>query len=507
MSFGKEILRLDNICKSFPAVKALDRVNLSVRAGEVRGLVGENGAGKSTLIKVVTGAYIKDSGKMIFEDKEVSRNSPIISKELGIYAVYQDVMVAQDLSVAENFFLGNQPKRGPFIDWGKMHRESKKFLEEIEVDIDVKRSIKELSAAEGKMITIAKALWQNPKLVIFDEPTAVLTRNETKILFRIIKNLREKGSAIIYISHNLEEVFDTCDTVTVLKDGAVVGTYTTEELGSVEKLIPLMVGRAIEEMYYKKEVAIGQELLRVENLSGSKFKNITINVKAGEILGIFGLVGAGRTDIARAIFGADKFDKGKIIANGKEISIRKPKDSLKSGVGYLPEDRRNQGTFAQQDIEFNVNAINLDKVMKAGILNYKKAYEQTKEYVDKLSIKIGSVYQKVSDLSGGNQQKVVIARWLCRNPDVLIFDEPTAGIDVGTKAEIYRLFNEILNQEKGIILISSYLPELIGLSDRILVISNGMVAGEVERKDFSEEYLLTLAMKNIVSKEKIREAV
>ena len=507
MSFGKEILRLDNICKSFPAVKALDQVNLSVRAGEVRGLVGENGAGKSTLIKVVTGAYIKDSGKMIFEDKEILRNSPIISKDLGIYAVYQDVMVAQDLSVAENFFLGNQPKKGPFIDWGKMHRESRKFLEEIEVDIDVKRSIKELSAAEGKMITIAKSLWQNPKLVIFDEPTAVLTRNETKILFRIIKNLRGKGSAIIYISHNLEEVFDTCDTVTVLKDGAVVGTYTTEELGSVEKLIPLMVGRAIEEMYYKKEVAIGQELLRVENLSGSKFKNITINVKAGEILGIFGLVGAGRTDIARAIFGADKFDKGKIIANGKEISIRKPKDSLKSGVGYLPEDRRNQGTFAQQDIEFNVNAINLDKVMKAGILNYKKAYEQTKEYVDKLSIKIGSVYQKVSDLSGGNQQKVVIARWLCRNPDVLIFDEPTAGIDVGTKAEIYRLFNEILNQEKGIILISSYLPELIGLSDRILVISNGMVAGEVERKDFSEEYLLTLAMKNIVSKEKIREAV
>ncbi|HAX99481.1 MAG TPA: sugar ABC transporter ATP-binding protein [Candidatus Atribacteria bacterium] len=507
MSFGKEILRLDNINKSFPAVKALDQVNLSVRAGEVRGLVGENGAGKSTLIKVVTGAYIKDSGKMIFEDKEVSRNSPIISKELGIYAVYQDVMVAQDLSVAENFFLGNQPKKGPFIDWGKMHRESKKFLEEIEVDIDVKRSIKELSAAEGKMITIAKALWQNPKLVIFDEPTAVLTRNETKILFRIIKNLREKGSAIIYISHNLEEVFDTCDTVTVLKDGAVVGTYATEELGSVEKLIPLMVGRTIEEMYYKKEVAIGQELLRVENLSGSRFQNITINVKAGEILGIFGLVGAGRTDIARAIFGADKFDKGKIIVNGKEISIRKPKDSLKSGVGYLPEDRRNQGTFAQQDIEFNVNAINLDKVMKAGILNYKKAYEQTKEYVDKLSIKIGSVYQKVSDLSGGNQQKVVIARWLCRNPDVLIFDEPTAGIDVGTKAEIYRLFNEILNQGKGIILISSYLPELIGLSDRILVISNGMVAGEVKKKDFSEEYLLTLAMKNIVSKEKIREAV
>jgi ribose transport system ATP-binding protein len=363
------------------------------------------------------------------------------------------------------------------------------------------------SSKINRLIYIAKSLWHRPKLVIFDEPTAVLTRNETKILFRIIKNLRERGSAIIYISHNLEEVFDTCDTVTVLKDGAVVGTYTIEELGSVEKLIPLMVGRTIEEMYYKKEVGIGRELLRVENLSGKKFQNININVKAGEILGIFGLVGAGRTDIARAIYGADKFDKGKIIVNGKEISIKKPKDSLRSGVGYLPEDRRIQGTFSQQDIEFNINAINLEKVMRAGILIYKKAYEQTKDYVDKLSIKIGSMYQKVSDLSGGNQQKVVIARWLCKNPDVLIFDEPTAGIDVGTKAEIYRLFNEILNQEKGIILISSYLPELIGLSDRILVISNGMVAGEVERKEFSEEYLLTLAMKNIVSKEKIREAV
>jgi len=507
MSFGKEILKLENISKSFPAVKALDQVSLLVRAGEVRGLVGENGAGKSTLIKVVTGAYIKDSGKMMFEDKEILRNSPIISKELGIYAVYQDVMVAQDLSVAENFFLGNQPKKGPFIDWGKMYSESKEFLDEIEVDIDVKMNIKELSAAEGKMITIAKSLWQKPKLVIFDEPTAVLTRNETKILFRIIKNLKERGVAIIYISHNLEEVFDTCDTVTVLKDGAVVGTYTVEELGNVNRLIPLMVGRTIEEMYHKKEVKIGTELLRVENLTGSKFQNINISVRAGEILGIFGLVGAGRTDIARAIYGADKFEKGKIRVNGKEISIKKPKDSLKSGVGYLPEDRRNQGTFPQQDIEFNINAINLDKVMKAGILNYKKAYEQTKKYVDLLSIKIGSIYQKVSDLSGGNQQKVVIARWLCKNPDVLIFDEPTAGIDVGTKAEIYRLFSEILKQGKGIILISSYLPELIGLSDRVLVISNGMVAGEVERKDFSEEYLLTLAMKNIVSKEKIKEAV
>ncbi|MDY0134775.1 MAG: sugar ABC transporter ATP-binding protein, partial [Atribacterota bacterium] len=374
-------------------------------------------------------------------------------------------------------------------------------------EIDVKRNIRELSVAEGRMVTIAKCLWQEPKLVIFDEPTAVLTQNETQILFRIIRDLKKRGVAVIYISHNLEEVFDVCDTVTVLKDGKLVGTYTVSELESVDKLIPLMVGRSIEEMYYKKEVEIGPELLRVENLSGKRFRNIEINVRAGEILGVFGLVGSGRTEIARAIYGADRFDEGKIVVNGQEILVKRPKDSLNSGLGYLPEDRKNQGIFSQQDVEFNINVINLDKVMRAGIIDYSKAYQQAQDYVDKLSIKVGSVRQKLSELSGGNQQKVVIARWLCKNPDILIFDEPTTGIDVGTKAEIYKLFGEILDQGKGIILISSYLPELIGLSDRIIVISNGEIAGEVEKEDFSEEYLLKLAMKNILNREKVQEAV
>ncbi len=507
MSSKKEVLRLESICKSFPAVKALDQVSMSVSAGEVRGLVGENGAGKSTLIKIVTGAYDKDSGKIIFEDNEIVRNSPIVSKKLGIYAVYQDVMIAPDLSVAENFFMGNQPKKGLIIDWGKMYEESEEFLRDMELEIDVKRNIRELSVAEGRMVTIAKCLWQEPKLVIFDEPTAVLTQNETQILFRIIRDLKKRGVAVIYISHNLEEVFDVCDTVTVLKDGKLVGTYTVSELESVDKLIPLMVGRSIEEMYYKKEVEIGPELLRVENLSGKRFRNIEINVRAGEILGVFGLVGSGRTEIARAIYGADRFDGGKIVVNGQEILVKRPKDSLNSGLGYLPEDRKNQGIFSQQDVEFNINVINLDKVMRAGIIDYSKAYQQAQDYVDKLSIKVGSVRQKLSELSGGNQQKVVIARWLCKNPDILIFDEPTTGIDVGTKAEIYKLFGEILDQGKGIILISSYLPELIGLSDRIIVISNGEIAGEVEKEDFSEEYLLKLAMKNILNREKVQEAV
>jgi ribose transport system ATP-binding protein len=357
------------------------------------------------------------------------------------------------------------------------------------------------------MIAICKALWQKPKLVIFDEPTAVLTRSETKILFKIIEDLKKRGTAIIYISHNLEEVFEVCDTVTVLKDGATVGTYTTEELGNVDKLIPLMVGRSIEEMYHKTATKTGQELLKVENLTGKKFENISFNVKSGEVVGLFGLVGAGRTEIARAIFGVDHFVEGKIVVKGSEAAIKKPKDALNNGIGYLPEDRRKQGIFLQQDIDFNLNIINFDKAMRGGIINYGKAHAQARDYVEKLSIKIGSIYQPISQLSGGNQQKVIIARWLCKNPDVLIFDEPTVGIDVGTKSEIYRLFGDILNSGKGIILISSYLPELMGVSDRIYVISNGKMAAEVQKKDFSEEYLLTLAMKNLVSKEKIKEAV
>jgi len=503
----KTVIELEGINKTFPAVRALDNVSLFVKSGEVRGLVGENGAGKSTLIKIITGAYTKDSGTMIFEGNEITRNSPLISKALGIYAVYQDVMVTPDLSVAENFFLGQQPKIGPFINWKKMYKESREFLENIGLDIDVRKSIKELTIAESEMITISKALWQKPRLVIFDEPTAVLTRNETKILFQIIDELKNQGTAVIYISHNLEEVFDICDTVTVLKDGATVGTYTTQELENVEKLIPLMVGRSIEEMYSKKDTEPGKELLRVENLSGERFENISFHVRAGEVVGFFGLVGAGRTEIARALFGADFLKEGKISVEGKDISIKTPKDALVKGIGYLPEDRRKQGIFLQQDIDFNINIINFDKVMAGPIINYGKAHSQARDYIDKLSIKIGSIFQPVSELSGGNQQKVIIARWLCKNTDVLIFDEPTVGIDVGTKSEIYKLFGEILSSNKGIILISSYLPELMGMSDRIYVISNGRMAGEVDKKDFSEEFLLTLAMKNIVSREKVKEAV
>ncbi|ABV32754.1 MULTISPECIES: sugar ABC transporter ATP-binding protein [Pseudothermotoga] len=499
----RELLRVDNVSKSFPGVKALDGITFSLNSGEVRGLVGENGAGKSTLIKIITGAYSKDSGKLYFLGKEIKRNDPVLSRKLGIYAVYQDVMIAPDISVAENFFLGSQPGFFGFVNWRKMRSESRKFLNEIDLAVDVDISTRSLSLANKEMIAIAKVMLFNPKLVIFDEPTAVLTDNEKRLLFDLIRKLKKKNIGVIYISHNLEEVFEICDTVTVLKDGKVVGTYKTEEIGNVNSLIPLMVGRKIEEMYYKEKVEIGEEILKVEGLTGKKFKGVSFSLHSGEILGLYGLAGAGRTEIARAIFGADKIDAGSVFVKGKKVAINNAKDAIKLGIGYLPEDRRNQGVFPPQSVEFNVNIVNYQDILSKFFVfvNQKKAKRISKELINKLSIKASSITQSVYQLSGGNQQKVILARWLSRFAQVLILDEPTNGIDVGAKAEIYRLIGEIVNQGKSVIFISSYLPELIGICDRIIVISNGAVAGVLERSNFSEERLLTLAMSNVRKKE------
>ncbi|HOO32629.1 MAG TPA: sugar ABC transporter ATP-binding protein [Thermotogota bacterium] len=503
--FGETALKVEKINKAFPNVKALTDVSLEIRGGEIRALVGENGAGKSTLIKIITGAYTRDSGTLYIGNREIKKNSPLLSKSLGVYAVYQAVMLANDLTVAENFFLGLQPGKAGFVNWKRMYKESEEFMNTLGLNIPVTKTLGELSIAESEMVTIAAALWHNPKVVIFDEPTAMLTKSETEILFRIIRELKKKGIAVIYISHNLEEIFQICDTITILKDGTVVDTVDADTL-SEESLIPLMVGRDINEMYSKKEFTPGKEILKVEGLSGEKFKDISFNVKRREVLGIFGLMGAGRTEIARAIYGADKVSAGQVEIDGQTVSIKRPIDALRNRLGYLPEDRKDLGLFLEQDVDFNVNIINYDKSIKGGIINYAKTAEIADNYIDMLSIKVGGPYQKVSELSGGNQQKVIIGRWLARNPDILIFDEPTVGIDVGTKSEIYKLIGKILEQDKGIILISSYFPELLGLSDRVIVISNGRIAGEVERRNFSEERLLALAMK-YTSNSAIREEI
>ena len=352
------------------------------------------------------------------------------------------------------------------------------------------------------MVAIAKILLQKPRLVIFDEPTAVLTTNEKLLLFEIIRKLKQQDVGIIYISHNLEEVFEICDTITVLKDGKVVGDFSPEEIKSVENLIPLMVGRKIEDMYSKQIVSLGQEILRVENLTTKKVKDITFSLREGEILGFYGLVGSGRTEIAKAIFGLDKIESGKIFVKGKEVSIKNPLDAIRNGISYLPEDRKGLGLFLPQNVEFNINIINYkDLLSYLFMINIYKAKELARSYVEKLGIKTPSIDQLVFQLSGGNQQKVILARWLSRMADILILDEPTVGIDVGAKAEIYKLMGEIVRQGKGVIFISSYLPELIGICDRILVISNGKIAGELIREEFSEELLLTLAMKYVKEKE------
>lgn len=497
-----ELLKIEGVSKSFPGVKALDSVNLTLSPGEVRGLVGENGAGKSTLIKIITGAYEKDSGNIYFLGRELRKIDPILSRKLGIFAVYQDVMIAPDMSVAENFFLGTQPTRFGFVRWKKMKFDAQRFLKEVGLDIDVTKPIKDLSLAEKEMVTIAKVLLMNPKLVIFDEPTAVLTSREKQLLFSMIKVLKRQNVGVIYISHNLEEVFEICDTVTVLKDGKIVGTYKVFELGSVEELVPLMVGRKIEEMYYKQQVPIGEELLRVENLTGKKFKDISFSLRSGEILGMYGLVGAGRTEIARALYGLDPIESGSIYVQDRKVEIRSPRNAIQHGIGYLPEDRRTLGIFPIQNVEFNINSVNYSDILARLKLfvDHRRARELALSQVRKLSIKTPSIFHPVQKLSGGNQQKVVLARWLSRLANILILDEPTNGIDVGAKAEIYRLINEVVSQGKAVIFISSYLPELIGISDRIIVISNGMIAGQVERSDFSEEKLLTLAMSNYIAK-------
>ncbi|HOJ88825.1 MAG TPA: sugar ABC transporter ATP-binding protein [Pseudothermotoga sp.] len=501
----QELLRVEEVSKSFPGVRALDQVSLTVNGGEVRGLVGENGAGKSTLIKIITGAYEKDSGKIYFMGKEIKKNDPITSIQLGIFAVYQDVMIAPDVSIAENFFLGSHPGRFGVVNWKKMRNDAKKFLDEIGLNVDVRLDIKNLSLAQKEMVTIAKVLLRNPKLIIFDEPTAVLTDNEKKLLFTLIRKLKDNGAGVIYISHNLEEVFEICDTVTILKDGKLVGTYKVQEIEKVENLIPLMVGRKIEDMYFKQVVEKGPELLKVEELNGSRFKDVSFVLHSGEILGFYGLAGAGRTEIARAIFGADKILSGSIFVNGHRVTIRNPKDAINLGIGYLPEDRRLQGIFPPQNVEFNIDIVNYRDLLRRFMffVDHRKARHLSSDLVEKLSIKTPGIGYPIYQLSGGNQQKVVLARWLSRFAKILILDEPTNGIDVGAKAEIYRFISEVVKQSKSVIFISSYLPELIGICDRILVISNGKIAGELSRGEFSEERLLALAMKYAMKKEDV----
>jgi ribose transport system ATP-binding protein len=490
---GPEIVRMVDISKSFPGVKALDGVHLSVHAGEVHALVGENGAGKSTLIKILMGAYTPDAGEIYIDGNLVDIKSPQHAKQLGLGAVYQDVTLARHLSVGENFFLGKLPRKAGLVDWNSVHAQTQRICEGLGIRVNPRMLIKDLTVAQQEMITIAKVVHGNARVIVFDEPTALLANEETQELFDLIARLKAAGVGIIYISHRLEEIFQICDTVTVLKDGKFVKSMPVAESNQNE-LITLMVGRKMEDMYDISRVEPGETVLSVRGLTRQGvFADINFDLRRGEILGFFGLVGSGRTEVMRCLFGADKYDSGEITLNNSHFTPRSPATAIKHGIGLLPEDRKQQGLALQLSVASNINMGGYAPISSAGFIRLGQERAVADQFVGKLTIRTPSIAQKVGNLSGGNQQKVVVGRWLNRGSKVFIFDEPTVGVDVGAKAEIYRLLEELIKQGDSIIIVSSYLPEVMGLSDRIVVLREGRQMGTVERKDFNDELLLQYA--------------
>ncbi len=496
---GEVILTMKGIDKSFPGVHALDHVDLEVRRGEVHALMGENGAGKSTLMKVLTGIYTKDSGTITFEGKEVEFHNAKEAQDAGIVIVHQELNMLGHLTVAQNIFIGREFKKGLGIDDKKMNEEAKKLFDELNIDIDPTETMSNLTVGKQQMCEIAKAISHEAKLIIFDEPSAALTEAEIEELFKIIRDLRKQQLGIIYISHRMDEIKVITDRVTVMRDGAYVGTLITEEC-TKNDIINMMVGRVIYEDP-KTESAVPADapvVLKVEHLNAGKMvQDVSFELKKGEILGFSGLMGAGRTETARAIFGADPKQSGDIYVNGEKVEIHSPEDAVKHGIGYLSEDRKRFGIVVQKTVAENTTMASLEEFLKGIFINKKKEEKVTQEYVDSLATKTPSVDQLVVNLSGGNQQKVVIAKWLTRNCDILIFDEPTRGIDVGAKNEIYKLMNRLAEEGKSIIMISSEMTEILRMSDRIIVMCEGKITGEIGIAEATQENIMNLATREI----------
>ena len=496
---GEVILTMKGIDKSFPGVHALDHVDLEVRRGEVHALMGENGAGKSTLMKVLTGIYTKDSGTITFEGKEVEFHNAKEAQDAGIVIVHQELNMLGHLTVAQNIFIGREFKKGLGIDDKKMNEEAKKLFDELNIDIDPTETMSNLTVGKQQMCEIAKAISHEAKLIIFDEPSAALTEAEIEELFKIIRDLRKQQLGIIYISHRMDEIKVITDRVTVMRDGAYVGTLITEEC-TKNDIINMMVGRVIYEDP-KTESAVPADapvVLKVEHLNAGKMvQDVSFELKKGEILGFSGLMGAGRTETARAIFGADPKQSGDIYVNGEKVEIHSPEDAVKHGIGYLSEDRKRFGIVVQKTVAENTTMASLEEFLKGIFINKKKEEKVTQEYVDSLATKTPSVDQLVVNLSGGNQQKVVIAKWLTRNCDILIFDEPTRGIDVGAKNEIYKLMNRLAEEGKSIIMISSEMTEILRMSDRIIVMCEGKITGEIDIAEATQENIMNLATREI----------
>ena len=492
---GDVILTMKGIDKSFPGVHALDHVDLEVRKGEVHALMGENGAGKSTLMKVLTGIYHKDSGTITYEGKEVEFSNPREAQDAGIVIVHQELNMLGHLTVAQNIFIGREFMKGKLIDDKKMNEEAKRLFDQLGIDIDPTETMSRLTVGKQQMCEIAKAISHDAKVIIFDEPSAALTEAEIEELFKIIRDLRKKQMGIVYISHRMDEIKVITDRVTVMRDGGYVGTLITEEC-TKDDIINMMVGRVIYEDP-KTESAVPKDapvVLKVEHLNaGRMVKDVSFELRKGEILGFSGLMGAGRTETARALFGADPKQSGDIYVNGKKVDIKNPQDAVKCGIGYLSEDRKRYGIVVDKTVAENSTMASLEFYMKGMFIDKKKENEAAQKYVDLLRTKTPGVDQLVVNLSGGNQQKVVIAKWLIRNCDILIFDEPTRGIDVGAKSEIYQLMNELVAEGKSIIMISSEMTEILRMSDRIIIMCEGRKTGELAIEEATQERIMHAA--------------
>lgn len=491
---GQVILEMDGISKRFGATRALDNVRLTVRSHEIHALMGENGAGKSTLMKVLSGVYQPDAGVIKVDGKPIVIDKPADARAAGISLIYQELSVATNLTVAENVFMGSEPRtRWGMADIAEMNRRTEEVLRSLDAPFSATTPASKLSIAQQQQVEIARALIHKGRILIMDEPTAALSDRETEALFKIVRKLRDEGIAIIYISHRMAEVNELADCVTVLRDGGYVGELAREELDPA-RIVQMMVGRPLGDFYQHKTGRVrGQPMLQVENLAGGKVQPASFTVHAGEVLGLAGLVGAGRTELARLIFGADPKTGGRVLLDGKEVDIREPLDAIRLAIGYLPEDRKGQGLFLQLSALANTSMNTLRGNSRLGVINHSALNKLTNEAISRLSIKVSGPDGIVGGLSGGNQQKVLLARWLEIKPRVLLLDEPTRGVDVGAKSEIYRIINDLAAQGVAVVVISSELPEVIGICDRVVVMREGVITGECTDEDINQERIMTLA--------------
>ena len=487
-------LRVSGIEKSFPGVKALDKIEFQVRKGTVHALCGENGAGKSTLMKIINGIYKPDAGQIYIDEKPVKIHNPIEARSLGIAMIAQELNFVPEMSIEENLFLGRLPvKRGGSVDWKTLRKKTLEFLEQENLPYKPDQKLKTLTVSDIQMLEIIKAISNNAQIIVMDEPTSAITQREVEMLFQKIEILKEKGVSIIYISHKLDEVFQIADDITVLRDGTVVESHPASEM-NMDQVISLMVGRKMDNVYPKEEVSIGDKLLEVRKLyQPNIFKDISFEVHKGEIVGFAGLVGAGRTEVMRALFGLDPYQSGDIVIDGENVRINKVDDSIHHSMVMLSEDRRRYGIIPVRSVMENASVSCLEKFIYKGYAHEKEEKEVVSEYFQKMNVKTPSLETPIQSLSGGNQQKVLLAKWMLREPKVLILDEPTRGIDVGAKFEIYKLMTELAKQQKAVIMVSSELPELIGMCDRIYVMNQGKITGELNRTDFSQEAIMKLA--------------